>query len=53
MKYPGTFEMNYIRSSKAQKHPMVTDLRTEMTNVVKAIITDKDHQILRNKELAA
>lgn len=45
--------MNSIGNSKAQKHSMVTDLRTEITNVVKAIITDKDHQILRSKELAA
>lgn len=45
--------MNSMGSSKAQKHSMVTDLMTEMTNVVKAIITDNDHQILRSKELAA
>lgn len=29
---------------------MVTELKRGMTNVVKAIITNKDHQILRNKE---
>lgn len=31
---------------------MVTKLKRGMTNVVKAIITNKDHQILRNKQLA-
>lgn len=31
---------------------MVTELKRGMTNVVKAIITSKDHQILRNMYLA-
>lgn len=43
--------MDYIGSSKAQKHSMVTELKRGMTNVVKPIITNEDHQILRNKQL--
>lgn len=45
--------MNYIGSSKAQKHSMVTELKRGMTNVIKAIITNKGYQILRTTQLAA
>lgn len=49
IKYLGIFEVNYMGNSKAQKDSMVTELKREMKNIIKAIITNENHQIPRNK----